>query len=84
MLGFSLKEIREFLSLRTNDLGACTNVQKMLDHKLRDVRTRRIARVKSLILAIKTSLGEKESSLDTRIVRGIMVPLMHTRFYMLD
>jgi MerR family copper efflux transcriptional regulator len=27
-LGFSLNEIREFLSLRTNDLRACSQVQK--------------------------------------------------------
>jgi DNA-binding transcriptional MerR regulator len=45
-LGFSLNEVRDFLSLRTNDLRACSNVQKMLDHKLRDVRAKRIAFVK--------------------------------------
>ncbi len=33
-LGFSLNEIREFLSLRSNDLRACSEVRKMLDHKL--------------------------------------------------
>jgi DNA-binding transcriptional MerR regulator len=32
-LGFSLNEIREFLSLRSNDLRACSEVRKMLDHK---------------------------------------------------
>ena len=45
-LGFSLNEIREFLSLRTNDLRACSEVQKMLDHKLHDVRAKRIALVR--------------------------------------
>jgi DNA-binding transcriptional MerR regulator len=42
-LGFSLNEIREFLSLRTKDLRARWEVQKMLDHKLHDVRAKRIA-----------------------------------------
>jgi DNA-binding transcriptional MerR regulator len=42
-LGFSLNEIREFLSLRSDDLRACSQVQKMLDHKLRDIHVKRIA-----------------------------------------
>jgi len=42
-LGFSLKEIREFLSLRSDDLRACSAVQKMLDEKLRDIHAKRIA-----------------------------------------
>lgn len=42
-LGFSLNEVREFVSLRTNDLRACSAVRKMLDHKLRDIHAKRIA-----------------------------------------
>lgn len=42
-LGFSLSEIREFLSLRRNDIQACSEVRKMLDHKLRDVHAKRVA-----------------------------------------
>lgn len=42
-LGFSLHEIREFVSLRTNDLRACSTVRKMLDHKLKDIHAKRIA-----------------------------------------
>jgi MerR family transcriptional regulator, copper efflux regulator len=45
-LGFSLNEIREFASLRTNDLRACSAVREMLNHKLEDVHTKRIALVK--------------------------------------
>ena len=45
-LGFSLKEIREFLSLRSDDLRACSAVQKMIDHKLHDVHAKRIALAK--------------------------------------
>jgi DNA-binding transcriptional MerR regulator len=45
-LGFSLNEIREFVSLRTNDLRACSAVQKMLDHKLQDIHAKRIALAK--------------------------------------
>jgi DNA-binding transcriptional MerR regulator len=42
-LGFSLNEIRDFLSFRSNDLRACSEVRRMLDHKLRDIHAKRIA-----------------------------------------
>ena len=42
-LGFSLNEIREFMSLRTNDLRACSAVRKMLDGKLKDIHAKRVA-----------------------------------------
>ena len=45
-LGFSLNEIREFVSLRTNDLRACSAVRNMLDHKLKDIQAKRIALAK--------------------------------------
>lgn len=46
MLGFSLNEIRDFVSLRTNDLRACSAVRKLLDHKLQDIHAKRIALAK--------------------------------------
>jgi DNA-binding transcriptional MerR regulator len=61
-LGFSLNEIREFLSLRTNDLRACSEVQKMLDHKLRDIHTKRIALAK-LEAELKHALARCDSQL---------------------
>ena len=45
-LGFSLNEIREFLSLRTNDLRACSEVRKRLDRKLKDIHAKGVALVK--------------------------------------
>jgi DNA-binding transcriptional MerR regulator len=45
-LGFSLNEIREFLTLRIIDLRACSAVRKMLDHKLKDIHAKRVALVK--------------------------------------
>lgn len=42
-LGFSLKEIREFLRLRTNDLRACSAVRRMLGDKLKDTHAKRAA-----------------------------------------
>ena len=45
-LGFSLSEIRGFLSLRTNDLRACSAVRKMLDVKLKDIHAKRVALAK--------------------------------------
>ena len=46
MLGFSLKEIREFVALRTNDLRACSEVQMLLGRKLKDIHAKRVALVK--------------------------------------
>jgi DNA-binding transcriptional MerR regulator len=45
-LGFSLNEIRGFLSLRTNGLRACSEVRKKLDRKLKDIHAKRVALVK--------------------------------------
>lgn len=42
-LGFSLNEVREFLSLRNNGLRACSEVRKRLDHKLKDIHAKRVA-----------------------------------------
>ena len=61
-LGFSLNEIREFLSLRTNDLRACSEVRKKIDHKLRDVHAKRIALAK-LEAELKIVLSKCNSQL---------------------
>ena len=45
-LGFSLNEIQEFLSLRTNDLRACSEVRKKLDRKLKDIQAKPVALLK--------------------------------------
>jgi DNA-binding transcriptional MerR regulator len=45
-LGFSLNEIREFASLRMNDLRACSEVRNRLDQKLKDIQAKRVALVK--------------------------------------
>jgi DNA-binding transcriptional MerR regulator len=66
-LGFSLNEIREFLSLRANDLRACAEVRKMLDHKLNDIHTKRIALVK-LEGELKAALTKCNSQL--KLSRG--------------
>ena len=42
-LGFSLTEIREFSSLRANDLRTCSEVRGRLDHKLKAIHAKRIA-----------------------------------------
>ena len=61
-LGFSLKEIREFLSLRTNDLRACSAVRKMLGDKLKDIHARRAALAK-LEDELKVALSKCNSEL---------------------
>jgi len=61
-LGFSLNEIREFLTLRSNDLRACSEVRKMLDHKLRDINGKRVALAK-LEAELKDALAKCNSQL---------------------
>lgn len=62
-LGFSLHEIRDFVSLRTNDLRACSAVRKMLDHKLKDIHAKRIALAK-LEDELKTALTKCKAQLN--------------------
>jgi DNA-binding transcriptional MerR regulator len=61
-LGFSLNEVRDFVSLRTNDLRACSAVRKMLDHKLKDVRAKRTA-LANLEDELKTALTKCNAQL---------------------
>ena len=61
-LGFSLNEIREFVSIKTNDLRACSAVRKMLDGKLKDIHAKRIALVK-LEDELKAALTQCNSQL---------------------
>lgn len=42
-LGFSLNEIRDFLTLRVDDLKACSELRKMLGRKLKDIHIKRTA-----------------------------------------
>src|SRR5271168_3834815 len=62
-LGFSLNEIRDFVSLRTNDLRACSAVRKMLDHKLKVIQAKRIALAK-LEDELKTALTKCNAQLN--------------------
>jgi MerR family transcriptional regulator, copper efflux regulator len=62
-LGFSLNEIRDFVSLRTNDLRACSAVRKMLDHKLKDIHAKRVALAK-LEDELKTALTKCNAQLN--------------------
>ena len=61
-LGFSLNEVRDFVSLRTNDLRACSAVRNILDHKLKDIHAKRIALAK-LEHELKTALTRCNSQL---------------------
>jgi DNA-binding transcriptional MerR regulator len=61
-LGFSLNEVREFVSLRTDDLRACAEVRKMLDCKLSDIQAKRMALVK-LEDELKAALRKCKSQL---------------------
>jgi MerR family copper efflux transcriptional regulator len=61
-LGFSLKEIHEFVSLRTNNLRACSAVRKRLGHKLKDIHAKRMALVK-LERELRSALTECDAQL---------------------
>jgi DNA-binding transcriptional MerR regulator len=62
LLGFSLNEVREFVTLRTDDLRACSEVRKLLDHKLCDIHAKRIALAK-LEAELKEALAKCNSQL---------------------
>src|SRR5271155_2983401 len=62
-MGFSLHEVHDFVSLRTNDLRACSAVRKMLGHKLQDIHAKRIALAK-LEEELKTALTKCNAQLD--------------------
>jgi DNA-binding transcriptional MerR regulator len=64
-LGFSLSEIREFLSLRKNDREACSEVRGMLDQKLVDIQAKQIALAK-VEAELKSALKECDSQLKGR------------------
>lgn len=74
-LGFSLHEIREFVSLRTNDLRACSTVRKMLDHKLKDIHAKRIALAK-LEHELKSVLTKCSMQLKRRRGNGGRCPVL--------
>jgi DNA-binding transcriptional MerR regulator len=64
MLGFSLNEIREFVSLRTNDLRACSEVRKLLDRKLKDIHAKRVA-----LLKVEDELKAAMTKCDSQLKR---------------
>jgi DNA-binding transcriptional MerR regulator len=74
-LGFSLHEIREFVSLRTNDLRACSAVRKMLDHKLKDIHAKRIALVE-LEDELKSALTKCSTQLKRRQGKSGRCPVL--------
>ncbi len=52
-LGFSLREIRELIELRTRKIAACEPVRELLKHKIEDVRTklRELQKLESELMA---------------------------------
>jgi DNA-binding transcriptional MerR regulator len=64
-LGFSLNEIQEFLSLRTNDLHACSEVRKKLDRKLKDIQAKRVA-----LLKLEGELTTARTKCDSQLKRS--------------
>jgi len=78
MLGFSLTEVREFLSLRTNGLRACSAVRKMLGDKLKDVHAKRLALVE-LEDELKAALTKCNSQLKRpRRRKSVRCPVLST------
>ena len=71
-LGFSLTEIREFLSLRTDDLRACSEVRRSSTDKLKDIHGKRLALV-HLEDELKAALTKCNSQL--KRTRGKKGPL---------
>ncbi len=61
-LGFSLNEVRDFLSLRTNDLWACSEVRNRLGQKFKDIHAKRVA-LECLENELKTTVRKCNSQL---------------------
>jgi DNA-binding transcriptional MerR regulator len=74
-LGFSLTEIRELLSLRTNDLRACSEVRKKLDRKLKDIHAKRAALMK-LEDELKAALTKCNSQLQRSGGKSVPCPVL--------
>jgi DNA-binding transcriptional MerR regulator len=74
-LGFSLTEIREFLSLRTNDLRACSEMRKKLDRKIKDIHAKRTGLVK-LEDELKAALKKCNSQLKRSRGKSVACPVL--------
>jgi MerR family mercuric resistance operon transcriptional regulator len=74
-LGFSLTEIREFLSLRTNDLRACSEMRKKLDCKIKDIHAKRTGLVK-LEDELKAALKKCNSQLKRSRGKSVACPVL--------
>ena len=59
-LGFSLKEIKEFLALRVQSVQACDRVRKKTTEKLKDIQNK-IAYLKKLKKTFKNLIGDCEN-----------------------
>jgi len=76
-LGFSLNEIREFVSLRVNDRHACSDVRKMLDVKLKDVHAKRLAlaeieaELKIALVKCNSELKRGKKSIHCPVLNGL-------------
>jgi DNA-binding transcriptional MerR regulator len=77
-LGFSLNEVREFLSLRTNDLRACSEVRNMLGRKLKDIHAKRIA-LESLEDELKAAVRKCNSQLKRAPRKNGRCPVLTVR-----
>jgi len=74
-LDFSLADIREFLSLRTNGMSACSEVRKKLDRKLKDIHAKRTALVK-LEDELKAALKKCNSQLKRSRGKSVTCPVL--------
>ena len=63
-LGFSLKEIKEFLALRVQSVKACDRVRKKTTEKLKDIQNK-IAHLKKLEKTFRGLIGDCENRVVT-------------------
>jgi len=63
-LGFSLKEIKEFLALRVQSVQACDRVRKKTTEKLKDIQNK-IAHLKKLEKTFRGLIGDCENRVVT-------------------
>jgi len=77
-LGFSLNEVREFLSLRTNNLQACSEVRDLFGRKLKDIHAKRVA-LERLESELKVAVRKCNSQLKRSPRRNGRCPVLTVR-----
>ena len=73
VLGFTLKEIKELLSLRVESYGTCDNMKAATDAKISDIdnKIQTLRRMKKTLTQLATACAKKEPTDDCPILAAL-------------